>query len=332
LKEDEREYYDEGIDALTPAQRELLTENERLQIVRGYQTYEPRMEETIKAFVMIAEWKETVKFGSILEEYLPKTQEFHDDVWKERIYGCDKYGHTLYTFAFKDIDTKQVASLGTEELDMLVAQKLQGLAKFKERRDRECDEAGRQRYKHSIVIDLAGAGTDLMSGKKRNAIKSVIDVGSNYFPESLWKMYIVNTPWLGKVLLKVGISFAHPVTQAKIKILGKTKEAYTMMRENDGFTDDQIPDWIGGSNPGISSLDALDAAMEEEKQERAMQAEETKAPAGGGSRPPPISMSTGPPPMDTRRVNSVSSPVGSVNLPSPGQTSPFHPIPLGTML
>lgn len=66
LKPDEKEFYDAGLspDNITPVQAEGLTEVDRLQIVRGYQTYNPRKEETNKAFKMISDWRDQVRQGS----------------------------------------------------------------------------------------------------------------------------------------------------------------------------------------------------------------------------------------------------------------------------
>ena len=91
-----------------------------------------------------------------------------------------------------------------------------------------------QRYKHTIIVDLGGAGSGLLNGKRRNTIKKVIDIGGNYFPESLWKMYVINTPWVLKAGWSMVKPWIHPVTIAKINICGAPKDAIKKMQENDG--------------------------------------------------------------------------------------------------
>lgn len=57
--QEEKTFYDQGLgqDKVDPT---LFSETDRLQIVRGYQTYEPRDEETKKAFVVRACWNQLV--------------------------------------------------------------------------------------------------------------------------------------------------------------------------------------------------------------------------------------------------------------------------------
>lgn len=37
------------------------------------------------------------------------------------------------------------------------------------------------------------------SGKKRNILQAVFGVGADYFPESIWKIYVINTPMIFRV-------------------------------------------------------------------------------------------------------------------------------------
>lgn len=63
----------------------------------------------------------------------------------------------------------------------------------------KCEATGNQRYKHTIIVDLKGTGMSLLGGKKRGIIQRVFGVGGDYFPESVWKIYVVNTPFVFRV-------------------------------------------------------------------------------------------------------------------------------------
>ena len=56
LKEFARSY----LAGLTDEERKLISEWDIIMVVRGYQTYDPRLEETNKAMKMIAEWRAKV--------------------------------------------------------------------------------------------------------------------------------------------------------------------------------------------------------------------------------------------------------------------------------
>lgn len=49
ISADEQPYVDMSLQGLTEAQRAKITKYDHFFVVRGYQTYDPRMEETVKA-------------------------------------------------------------------------------------------------------------------------------------------------------------------------------------------------------------------------------------------------------------------------------------------
>jgi hypothetical protein len=59
------------------------------------------------------------------------------------------------------IDTDGVAEIAKEDLDQLVAQKLQAYGWYKNEISKK---VGQQRYKHTFVVDLQGAGMGLLNG------------------------------------------------------------------------------------------------------------------------------------------------------------------------
>eukprot|EP00039_Didymoeca_costata_P031570 m.35415 g.35415 ORF g.35415 m.35415 type:complete len:322 (-) comp8881_c0_seq2:208-1173(-) len=265
LQEEEKPYLEKSLAALTNEQREKLTEWDHLQIVRGYQTYEPRMEETIKAFQMIQGWRDTAKYEQLLTENLPLTKRFHE-MWKETIYGTDKHGHMLIAFSYSGIDTDSVAEIDEETLCALVAQKL---ASYTYHKKQISKKIGQQRYKQSFVIDMKGGGMGLLSGKRRSTVKKVMDVGSDYFPESVWKIYVINTPMVLRGGWAIAKPWLHPVTQAKVNILSNVKDAVKRMMDLDGFTLDDIPDWMGGNHKGVPAFEIVQNAIEGQKAELA---------------------------------------------------------------
>lgn len=50
LQEDEKPFADACKEAITEEERKLVTDLDYLAAVRGYATYEPRLEETVNAF------------------------------------------------------------------------------------------------------------------------------------------------------------------------------------------------------------------------------------------------------------------------------------------
>eukprot|EP00729_Bicosta_minor_P019414 gene19414-19874_t len=116
---------------------------------------------------MIAEWREQMAYGKIIAQDYPASKQFHDQ-WEEKVYGNDKYGHILLCFRYTGIKTSEIGEYSEDELEQLVGQKLAAYTWLK---DEISKKVGQQRYKHTIVVDLGGAGTGLLNGKRRGTIK-----------------------------------------------------------------------------------------------------------------------------------------------------------------
>ena len=137
-------------------------------------------------------------------------------------------------------------------------------------------------------------------------------------------MYVVNTPWALKAMYSMVKPWIHPVTQAKINIVGKPKEAVKLMTENDGFELSALPEFMGGTNPGTDSYSVLQDAI------AATQAASSAAPA-----PTPLAHA----PLASPEAASGSGGGGSgggsggaAAAAAAGGVNPFYPSPLGTML
>jgi hypothetical protein len=57
-------------------------------------------------------------------------------------------------------------------------------------------QVGVQRHKYSLIVDLKNSGFGILFGKKKSIIQQIFKVGSDYFPESIWKIYVINAPFI----------------------------------------------------------------------------------------------------------------------------------------
>mmetsp|Transcript_31691 Transcript_31691/g.95226 ORF Transcript_31691/g.95226 Transcript_31691/m.95226 type:complete len:144 (-) Transcript_31691:698-1129(-) len=113
-----------------------------------------------------------------------------------------------------------------------------------------------QRYKMSFLIDMSGAGVSSLLGENKALMQKIFGVGTKFFPETVWKIYVVNAPFALRVGWAIVSKLIHPVTEAKIAILGSHKDAQARMIR-DGFALDAIPTDTGGSNRGLLCWDLL---------------------------------------------------------------------------
>lgn len=283
IKPEEQKYADWGLSVLSADQKARMLEVspfDVLQIVRGYQTYKPRKEETEKAFKMIQDWRDTVAYANIFDVPHPDAELFHRSLWQENVYGVDGFGHLIISFTFQDVNVNAIGEMDGDTLAAIIAQKL---ASYTWLKAKNAAASGKQRYKATFVVDMNGAGASVFSGKRRGVVKKVMDFGSDYFPESVWKIYVVNTPFLLRGGYAIARPWIHPVTQAKINIVNDPASAYKLMVENDRATHDQIPVGLGGGHEGTNCLDIIHQAIADTKAAKAAGG----APGGGAARQTP---------------------------------------------
>lgn len=263
LTEEEQVFAKACLDAITPEQRARITDLDMLTVIRGYQTYEPRLEETVKAMQMIVKWRDEVHHERFLQERLPQDEEFHT-VWPERVHGADKYGHLIVASRFQEVDTDSLHK-NFEEQHML---RLQGqkMAALQQHKADHAKTLGTQRYKHIIVTDLDGVGLGILGGSKRGIIKQLMDVGGNYYPESVWKIFIINAPFVFRALWAIVTTMIHPITAAKVNVLGSPKDAMKKMAEF-GIEPEQLPTWMGGKSEGRPLFDILKEYIDKDNSE-----------------------------------------------------------------
>merc|ERR1712146_763483 len=89
-----------------------------------------------------------------------------------------------------------------------------------------------------------GIGMGHSGGKFTNPAKALMDIDQKHYPESMLKMYLVNVPWVFKMIWKVVRPWLHPVTQEKIHVCGSD---FLKELQADGLTLDQLPECIGGT-------------------------------------------------------------------------------------
>lgn len=255
---EEEEYIQACLETCTEEEKANISERDILTCIRGYATYEPRKEETVKAFKAINEWREKVDYYNFFKARLPLDEEFYT-YWEEKIYGEDQYGHPIVMISVKDIDVQKISEMDVEHMLRLQGQKQALYCKYKEKLT---EKLGVQRYKYSVIIDLKGTGMNLLGGKRKQVLQKVFSVGADFFPESIWKIYTVNTPMLFRGVWAILKPWIHPITQAKVNMFGSESAAVKQMVA-DGVPMESLPEHMGGGAKPKSTFELLCATIEE---------------------------------------------------------------------
>ncbi len=100
---------------------------------------------------------------------------------------------------------------------------------------------------YAQVMDLSKLSTtSLSSSKVRDMAKAIVTGAGSFFPETAWKLFIVNAPFIFRSAYAVIKPLIHPVTRDKIKILGG-KSAYLPEMKKAGIPLSAIPVSMGGT-------------------------------------------------------------------------------------
>lgn len=93
------------------------------------------------------------------------------------------------------------------------------------------------------IIDCKGFNMGLMNKKNRGFIQSATKLGQNYYPEIMWNMYVINTPFMFKVAFAMIKPFLDENAKSRIKLLGNKyqKELFKIVDP------DNLPEEVGGN-------------------------------------------------------------------------------------
>jgi hypothetical protein len=234
-----------------PSVMESFDETSRVRIFRGMITNnngtdEENVQEAIETYGTVGKWLR--EHPSILSEKLPK-EELLNGVMNARVGGVDFQGHLVWCEQLGDIAGVVKKGLTVDEAKVL---RMKTLEAIRAAQIRACETRGPRRYKNIYVMDLSKLSTMSMSSSSvRDMAKAIVTGAGSFFPETAWKLFIVNAPFIFRSAYKVITPLIHPVTRDKIKILGG-KSAYLPAMQKAGIPLSALPESMGGSYPDKS--------------------------------------------------------------------------------
>jgi len=129
----------------------------------------------------------------------------------------DKQGHPLYIERTGIIRMPDLLA-HLEEND-LVVRHVRHLEYVMRRMHNTSVRFGRNIEKHIIVFDLSGFQIKPdFSGNR--VFTATMNIDQNYYPERLYKFFMINAPWYFRATWKLVKNFIDPLTRQKIEIMG----------------------------------------------------------------------------------------------------------------
>lgn len=183
-------------------------------------------------------WRKEIDANTLELRKLPLWDVFEAS-WVTGVFGTDNQGHPIIVERFQDFKLDRILSMfKPEDLAMYQARNLENVQR---RKEKISEKLGKLIYKHVYILDCTGLGMDVL--KSRAHIQAIFHVAQYYYPETLYRMFIVNAPMVFRMIWTAASPLIHPITRQKVKVLaGKALKDF----KANGIDESQIPASIGG--------------------------------------------------------------------------------------
>lgn len=198
-----------------------LDDMSRVRIYRGMITNNKgseaeRIKEAIETYSRIGRWR-IANAAECLHKPL-KGEEVLYNAMNSVVGGLDLYGHMVWGERLGDISSIVDHPLSVDEAKAIRMKMMEAVRLLQ---TQATAERGPRRYKQVYIIDLADVslGTLMTRPKVREMTTAIMSAANTFFPETMWKCFIINAPFIFRSVYSMVSPFIHPVTKEKIKIL-----------------------------------------------------------------------------------------------------------------
>eukprot|EP00668_Euglena_longa_P033289 GGOE01042831.1.p1 GENE.GGOE01042831.1~~GGOE01042831.1.p1 ORF type:complete len:317 (+),score=91.54 GGOE01042831.1:19-969(+) len=184
-------------------------------------------------------WRKEIDANTLEVRTLPNWEEFQAS-WVTGVFGTDNEGHPIIVERYHEFKLDKIVSMfKPEDLTIYQAKNLENVQR---RKAKISEKLGKLIYKHVYIFDAGGLGMDIL--KWRQHMQAIFHVAQYYYPETLYRLFIVNAPMVFRMIWSAASPLIHPITRAKIKVLAG--KALKDLKAN-GIEESQIPASIGGT-------------------------------------------------------------------------------------
>ncbi|CAI2370893.1 unnamed protein product [Moneuplotes crassus] len=223
---------------------ESLTEDSRYDdyyLLRFLRARKFDIEKTMVMFKKFLEWRVEHRTDEAMVIYKCPNVEKAREIYPHGYHGTDLEGRPFYidqpcNFHIDDL----LKIVSKEELYVYYVREYEKLIHV---RFPACSAASEKKIEQSFsLLNLKGFSMGKLKEKSRNFIKLAIDIGSDNYPEIMYKMFIVNTSFVFKGAWAIISPFLDAKTKKKISIHGSSfqKELFKYVDPSN------VPESLGG--------------------------------------------------------------------------------------
>nr|XP_027081845.1 phosphatidylinositol/phosphatidylcholine transfer protein SFH11-like isoform X2 [Coffea arabica] len=193
-------------------------------------------------FLNYLKWREEFGVDAIAKEF--KFEEYREvkECYPHGFHGVDKYGRPVYIERLGMVDIDMLLQKTT--IERYVKYHVSEQEKTLHWRFPACSLAAKKHIASTTsILDVKNVGTSNFSKPARYLFLEIQKIDSNYYPETLNRLYIVNAGSGFKVLWTAIKAFLEPRTLAKIKVLGSNYLSSLL----EVIDPSNLPTFLGGS-------------------------------------------------------------------------------------
>ena len=202
------------------------------------------VQKALEMFTACQVWRERERVEEIGAAFVFEEREMVSKLWPRIFHGIDKQGRPVLYNLHNRLDANKLFAITTEE--RLIKSFIREQEKLTRYRFPAASAAAGKRIDQVVlVLDCAGYPY-FQFHRIAGIVQTITRISSDYYPESLGKIIIINAPLMFPTIWTIASKFFDEGTREKIQIAGAN---YLPVLEKD-IAVENIPDFLQGGQCG----------------------------------------------------------------------------------
>ncbi|KAI8913311.1 CRAL-TRIO domain-containing protein [Gorgonomyces haynaldii] len=207
------------------------------------------IEKSTKMLLDYENWRAEMQVDDIVASFAFPESAKVAEIYPRYYHKTDKMGRPIYIERLEYLDCKKLFEITTQE--RLIKKVIRDYEVLINYRFKCCSvKAGRHIEQGCTILDLKGVPLSQFN-QVRKVIQSVSSIASNYYPETMGKMFIINAPTIFAAVWSIIKGMLDENTVAKISVLGSNYKSQLL----EVIDEKSLPTYFGGSSNAPEGTD-----------------------------------------------------------------------------